>query len=84
MEDAHTTILDLAPAAGAQKPDQKLSFFGVYDGHGGSAVALFAGENIHGIVTKQEKFQSGDYEQALKDGFLATDNAILQGMTVSA
>jgi protein phosphatase 2C family protein 2/3 len=84
MEDAHATILDLqATAEGkeikAATADKRLSFFGVYDGHGGDKVALFAGENIHTIVAKQEAFKKGDIEQALKDGFLATDRAILNG-----
>lgn len=83
MEDAHATILDLQTDNGkAIKPasvDDRLSFFGVYDGHGGDKVALFAGENIHQIVAKQEAFKKGDVEQALKDGFLATDRAILNG-----
>ncbi|RDW61063.1 putative protein phosphatase 2C [Coleophoma cylindrospora] len=81
MEDAHATILDLQSDSGkAAKPasaDERLSFFGVYDGHGGDKVALFAGEHIHEIVAKQEAFKKGDIEQALKDGFLATDRAIL-------
>ena len=59
--------------------ETRLSFFGVYDGHGGDRVAMFAGENIHKIVAKQEAFKKGDVEQALKDGFLATDRAILNG-----
>lgn len=82
MEDAHTAVLDLLvnnPKAAKEHPS-KLSFFGVFDGHGGDKVALFAGENIHNIVAKQETFKAGNYEQALKDGFLATDRAILNGM----
>jgi len=83
MEDAHATILDLQSEGGSEnKPkaaDSRLSFFGVYDGHGGDRVAMFAGENIHKIVAKQEAFKKGDVEQALKDGFLATDRAILNG-----
>lgn len=83
MEDAHATVLDLQTDDGKEpKPansDSKLSFFGVYDGHGGDKVALFAGENIHLIIAKQEAFKRGDIEQALKDGFLATDRAILNG-----
>jgi len=83
MEDAHATILDLQSEAGTEnKPknaESRLSFFGVYDGHGGDRVAMFAGENIHKIVAKQEAFKKGDVEQALKDGFLATDRAILNG-----
>lgn len=83
MEDAHATVLDLQADNGKPQeprgPDSRLSFFGVYDGHGGDRVALFAGENIHNIVAKQEAFKKGDIEQALKDGFLATDRAILNG-----
>jgi protein phosphatase 2C family protein 2/3 len=82
MEDAHTAVLNLLednPKAAKEHPS-KLSFFGVFDGHGGSNVALFAGDNIHRIVAKQDTFKAGNYEQALKDGFLATDRAILNGM----
>lgn len=84
MEDAHAAVLDLQ-AEDASKEfvsasvDDRLSFFGVYDGHGGDKVALFAGENIHKILAKQEAFKKKDFEQALKDGFLATDRAILSG-----
>lgn len=85
MEDAHATVLDLqvedsGEVFKAASPEIRLSFFGVYDGHGGDKVAMFAGENIHKIVAKQEAFKNGDLEQALKDGFLATDRAILNGM----
>ena len=48
MEDAHATVLDFAGEEG--KPtgnDKRLAFFGVYDGHGGDKVALYAGE--HGV-----------------------------------
>lgn len=85
MEDAHATILDLQAQSDdgkESKPagaDTRLSFFGVYDGHGGDRVAIFTGENLHQIVAKQEAFKKGDIEQALKDGFLATDRAILNG-----
>ncbi|KAI1614059.1 protein phosphatase [Exophiala viscosa] len=82
MEDAHAAILDLQTEVDGKThkpngPDQRLSYFGVYDGHGGEKVAQFAGENVHKIVTKQDAFSKGDIEQALKDGFLATDRAIL-------
>ena len=84
MEDAHSAVLDLrAKYTNASDqptdPDKRLAFFGVYDGHGGDKVALFAGENVHKIIAKQESFANGDIEQALKDGFLASDRAILEG-----
>lgn len=84
MEDAHAAILDLQVENTSKEfksasVEDRLSFFGVYDGHGGDKVALFAGDNIHKILAKQEAFKKGDFEQALKDGFLATDRAILNG-----
>lgn len=84
MEDAHAAVLDLQAkyldkSHRPTDPDKRLSFFGVYDGHGGEKVALFAGENVHRIVALQDAFAEGDIEQALKDGFLATDRAILEG-----
>ncbi|KAF7595774.1 Protein phosphatase 2C 2 [Aspergillus hancockii] len=83
MEDAHAAILDLQAKYTSSEdtptdPAKRLAFFGVYDGHGGDKVALFAGENVHKIVAKQDSFAKGDIEQALKDGFLATDRAILE------
>ncbi|KAF3761176.1 PP2C-domain-containing protein [Cryphonectria parasitica EP155] len=78
MEDAHTAVLDLlADSPDAKDHTSKLSFFGVFDGHGGDKVALFTGDNIHNIIARQDTFKTGNYEQALKDGFLATDRAIL-------
>ncbi|KAK5731966.1 Protein phosphatase 2C 2 [Elasticomyces elasticus] len=83
MEDAHANILDLQPLEEGNeelKPadsDVRISYFGVYDGHGGDKVALYTGEHLHKIIAKQEAFKKKDFEQALKDGFLAIDRAIL-------
>lgn len=83
MEDAHAAVLDLHAKYLNKNvptdPSNRLAFFGVYDGHGGERVALFAGESVHRIVANQSSFAKGDVEQALKDGFLATDRAILEG-----
>ena len=81
MEDAHAAVLDLQnpddpTKAGSQR---KISFFGVYDGHCGDTIANFSGENLHKILAKQPAFKDSNYEQALKDGFLSTDRAILEG-----
>lgn len=85
MEDAHIAILDLLHGKPEAKDHaQKLSFFGVFDGHGGDKVALYTGEHIHDIIANQETFKAGKYEQALKDGFLATDRAILNGTPLQA
>jgi protein phosphatase 2C family protein 2/3 len=82
MEDAHTAVLDLLNSDEPQRQtaaEKRLSFFGVYDGHGGGQVAQFTGKFMHQILTREAAFGAKDYEQALKDAFLATDRAILQG-----
>lgn len=83
MEDADTTVLDLMPNPTAEDTEvhkgARMSFFGVYDGHGGEKVAAYSGANMHSIIARQESFKKGDYIQGLKDGFLAADRAMLSG-----
>jgi protein phosphatase PTC2/3 len=45
----------------------------------GDRVAKYAGENVHQIVKQQDGFEKEDYVEALQDGFLATDTALLEG-----
>lgn len=75
MEDAHATILNV------HEDDEKkehVAFFGVYDGHGGEKSAIFTGLRLHGLVCDTDAFKKKDYVNALKDGFLLCDQAILQ------
>lgn len=76
MEDAHATILDLYKDSD-EKHDHT-AFFGVYDGHGGEKAAIFTGIHLHELISKTEAFKKKDYVNALKDGFLSCDEAILE------
>lgn len=79
MEDAHAAIPDLQEdESKTSPPEERVSFFSVYDGHGGARVASYSGKNVHKIVASQPSFKAKNYAQALRDGFLATDRAILQ------
>lgn len=71
MEDAHSHFLSL-------KDDKDASFFAVYDGHGGSAVALWCGEHLHEDIVGNEKYSKGDIEEALRSGFLDCDENMLK------
>lgn len=56
---------------------EHVAFFGVYDGHGGEKAAIFTGERLHHIVKSTDAFRGQDYINALKEGFLSCDQAIL-------
>ena len=74
MEDAHATILNIDDDI----EDDHVAFFGVYDGHGGDKSANFTGIHLHDLIKQTDSFKEHDYVNALKDGFLQCDQAILQ------
>lgn len=76
MEDAHAIVLDLEAAN-----DKQNCFFAVYDGHGGSSVAKFAGLNVHKRLVTEEAYKNDDYELALQKAFLGTDEDLLADPT---
>jgi serine/threonine protein phosphatase PrpC len=51
-----------------------VAFFGVYDGHGGSTVAIYTGNHLHKRIANDPDFASGDYKAAIKNGFLGIDD----------
>ncbi|XP_022851108.1 probable protein phosphatase 2C 60 [Olea europaea var. sylvestris] len=64
MEDAHAAVTDL---------DASTSFFGVYDGHGGKAVAKFCAKYLHRQVLKHEAYLSGDIGTSVQKSFFRMD-----------
>lgn len=65
MEDAHTAELDI--------DGKKSAFFGVFDGHAGTDVAIYASRHVYRNLSSSELFKGGKYEEALKEAFLKTD-----------
>ncbi|WWD05408.1 hypothetical protein V865_003485 [Kwoniella europaea PYCC6329] len=49
------------------------ALFGVFDGHGGSSVAKYSGTTLHTRLAGLDSYKSGDFEAALKQAFLKTD-----------
>ena len=67
MEDSHIAVLDLGGG---------VSFFGVYDGHGGNEVAEWVRDNLIDELKQLSSFKAGNYEQALKDIYLRVDQLL--------
>lgn len=67
MEDSHIACLDLGNG---------VSFFGVYDGHGGNEVAEFVRDHLVDELKKLASFKAGNYEEALKDIYVHIDDML--------
>lgn len=100
MEDAHCTVLDVSKPLESTKNsntdpeiealivkpplDKHVAFYGVYDGHGGHLAADFTGVYLHRLVAGTDAYRKGDYVEALTQGFLACDQAILRAPLMQA
>jgi protein phosphatase 2C family protein 2/3 len=80
MEDAHTTILNLNKDTPSDA--SHVSFFAVFDGHGGPSVAQYAGERLHFKVAAQPAYKARDYREALRTAFFALDDDITNGLSL--
>ncbi|KAI8874588.1 PP2C-domain-containing protein, partial [Backusella circina FSU 941] len=69
MEDAHTTLL-------SKDDSGEASFFGVYDGHGGSTIAQYTGQTLFKKVFESKFFEKKEYAKAMTDGFLTLDREL--------
>jgi len=77
-EDRVSIILNiLKPNTRKGEDWPKCSFFGVFDGHGGSAWADFLRDNLHQFVIKEPSFPT-DPEDALMKGFAAAEALFLE------
>lgn len=65
MEDAHTAELNI--------DGKNTAFFGVFDGHAGTDVAIYASRYLYKNLSESSSFKSGQIEKALKEAFLKTD-----------
>jgi protein phosphatase 1G len=68
MEDSHIAEKDLGGG---------VSFFGVFDGHGGQEVALFVKKHMVPELTKLATFKSKQYHKALEEIFFKMDEMML-------
>lgn len=67
-QDAHICALDF---------DTDSSLFAVFDGHGGSEVALYCAQKLPDFLKKLDAYKSGDFVKALKDTFIGFDATLV-------
>lgn len=77
-EDRVSIILNiLKPPNRKDEHWPRCSFFGIYDGHGGSACADYLRDNLHQFVIKELTFPS-DPAEALRVGFANAEKKFLE------
>uniref|UniRef100_A0A3B4AFW4 Integrin-linked kinase-associated serine/threonine phosphatase 2C n=1 Tax=Periophthalmus magnuspinnatus TaxID=409849 RepID=A0A3B4AFW4_9GOBI len=84
MQDAHVVLPDMSGLLSVRpRSVSHLSYFAVFDGHGGARASKFAAENLH--LTLAKKFPTGDSEnlekliqKSLMDTFKQTDEEFLK------
>lgn len=81
MEDAHCVINDAKNHPDLSIADVKynaVSFYGVFDGHGGVDAAQMVEKMLHKNIFSSPDFRQGDIKKAINDGFQATDAVIVE------
>ncbi|KAK9141791.1 hypothetical protein Syun_011191 [Stephania yunnanensis] len=78
MEDTHICIADLAKKFGHQCLDgETVSFFGVFDGHGGKCAAQFVRDNLPRVIVEDADFPL-KLEKVVTRSFMETDAAFAE------
>jgi len=78
MEDAHIHLDDVHQTIKDITNFKQLSFYGVYDGHGGTTSAELVEKLLHGNIISSDAFKAGNIPTSLTNGFLQTDKAIVE------
>jgi len=69
MEDAHLALPDFDAS-------RSLGLFGVFDGHGGAAVAKVVSERLPAVLRENAHFKAGRYQEALYESFFKMDEVL--------
>ncbi|XP_052143689.1 probable protein phosphatase 2C 27 [Oryza glaberrima] len=74
MEDAHVCISDLAKNFGHNSVDDEIiSFYGVFDGHGGKDAAHYVRDNLPRVIVEDADFPL-ELEKVVRRSFVQTDS----------
>lgn len=78
-EDRVSIVLNIQKPNGRPLSEEwpKCSFFGVYDGHGGSGCADFLRDNLHQIIIREPSFPLNPIE-ALRKGFARAEREFFE------
>ncbi|KAK8655032.1 hypothetical protein V6N13_107624 [Hibiscus sabdariffa] len=84
MEDTHICIADLAKAFGCSlMSDDAVSFYGVFDGHGGKGASHFVRDHLPRVIVEDADFPL-QLEKAVTRSFMETDAAFAKSCSLES
>ncbi|KAL8136908.1 hypothetical protein V2J09_002909 [Rumex salicifolius] len=84
MEDTHICISDLAKNFGYEVlGDEAISFYGVFDGHGGKAAAQFVRDHLPRVIVEDADFPL-QLEKVVTRSFVETDTAFAKSCSLES
>lgn len=84
MEDTHVCITDLARSFGYNLlREEAISFYGVFDGHGGKAAAHFVRDHLPRVIVEDANFPV-ELEKAVTRSFMETDAALAKSCSLES
>ncbi|KAL2481243.1 putative protein phosphatase 2C 22 [Abeliophyllum distichum] len=84
MEDTHICIPDLAMNFGNSiHGDEAISFYGVFDGHGGKGAAEFVRDHLPRIIVEDADFPL-ELEKVVTRSFVETDTAFARSCSIES
>ncbi|KAI9191930.1 hypothetical protein LWI28_015674 [Acer negundo] len=84
MEDTYVCIGDMAKKFGYNLPeDEAVSFYGVFDGHGGKAAAHFVRDHLPRVIVDDSAFPL-ELEKVVTRSYIETDAAFLKSCSLES
>lgn len=84
MEDTHICINDLAKNYGHNSlADEVISFYGVFDGHGGKSAAHFVRDHLPKVIVEDADFPL-ELEKVVTRSFVQTDSAFANSCSLGS
>lgn len=83
MEDTHICIADLAKKFGYPFGKEGISFYGVFDGHGGKSAAHFVRDHLPRVIVEDADFPI-ELEKVVTRSFMETDAAFAKSCSIES
>ena len=82
-EDRVSIIINMNKPKNYKKSWPKISFFGIYDGHGGEGCSEYLRDNLHKLICINNEFFPDNIPEAIKLGFQKAENDFINNYSLN-